>query len=269
MMVQKSTKLWIMAAVAFAVIFLSVLAPYLAPNDPLKINVTKILIPPDSTYPLGTDHVGRCIYSRLLFAARATIGTSVILLALIAGIGMMLGAIAGYRAGFIDRIISRTGDLLLAFPDIIFAIIIIGMLGPGVVNTMLALALIWWVKYAKLTRILVRKEMGREYVQAARMAGASELKLFSHYIFPNIIPFIMVQLCLNIGTIIIALAGFSFLGLGIQPPMPEWGNMLSEGRVYIQTAPHMLIYPGLCIFIVVLLFNSLGEMLRSVLNLQE
>lgn len=265
----KKIKLLIMLVLAALVLVLSVLAPYLAPNDPLKLNVTKMLIPPDATFPLGTDHVGRCIYSRLLYGARATIGSAVLLLMLIATIGMFLGTIAGYRAGFIDRIISRIGDLLLAFPDIIFAIIIIGMLGAGMVNAMLALGLIWWVKYAKLTRILVRKEIGREYVQAAKMAGASEIRLFTHYIAPNILPFIMVQLCLNLGTIIIALAGFSFLGLGIQPPMPEWGSMLSQGRVYIQTAPQMLIYPGICIFVVVLLFNSLGEMLRSVLNSQE
>ena len=265
----RKLKLIGMIGLSIIVLVSSIIAPYFAPHDPLKIDVLNILIPPNDVYPLGTDHVGRCIYSRLLYGARATIGTSLILLALIASIGMVLGGIAGYRGGLIDRFITRTGDLLLAFPDIIFAIIIIGMLGPGVVNTMIALALIWWVRYAKLTRILVRKEMGREYVQAAKMAGASRLRIFTHYILPNTFPFIMVQLCLNIGTIIIALAGFSFLGLGIAPPNPEWGNMLSEGRIYIQTAPHMLIYPGFCIFVVVLLFNSLGEMLRSVLNLKE
>lgn len=265
----RKIKLLVLSVLALAVLILSVLAPYLAPNDPLKIDVAKILAPADDIHPLGTDHVGRCIYSRLLYAARTTIGTAVVLLLLIAGIGMVLGAIAGYRAGIVDRLISRSGDVFLAFPDIIFAIIIIGMLGPGVINTMLALASIWWVRYAKLTRILVRKEISCDYVQAARMAGASEMKIFSHYIFPNIIPAIVVQLCLNIGTIIIALAGFSFLGLGIQPPMPEWGNMLSEGRIYIQTAPHVLIYPGAAIFVVVILFNSLGEMLRSLLNRQE
>jgi len=140
------------------------------------------------------------------------------------------------------------------------------MLGAGIENTIIALSLIWWVKYARLSRILVKKEKNNEYIYAAKMVGASNLRIYVKYILPNIMPYLIVQVFLNIGTIIITLAGFSFLGLGVQPPTPEWGNMLTEGKNYIQTSPHLLIYPGLCIFFVVLLFNSMGEILRNILN---
>ena len=213
--------------------------------------------------------LGRCIYSRLLYGTRTTLGTAFLLMAGISVLGISIGSVAGFKGGAFDTVIMRIGDVLLAFPEIVFAIIIVGMLGAGIGNTIIALSLIWWVKYARLARMLVKKEKSSEYIYAARMTGAGDLKVFVQYIFPNILPYLVVQISLNIGTIIIALAGFSFLGLGVQPPTPEWGNMLNEGRVYIQTAPHLLVYPGVCIFSIVFLFNTLGDLLRSVLNHQE
>ena len=266
---NKKFKINILLFLSVLVIIFSVIAPYLAPNDPLETDFNRILELASDKYPLGTDHVGRCVYSRLLYGARATLGTAFLLMAGISIIGILIGSLAGFKGGILDTIIMRVGDILLAFPEIVFAIIIVGMLGAGILNTIIALSLIWWVKYARLSRVLVKKERNSEYVHAARMAGADDIKIFTRYIFPNILPFLVIQISLNIGSIIIALAGFSFLGLGVQPPTPEWGNMLNEGRVYIQTAPHLLIYPGLCIFIVVLLFNSLGELLRNILNQRE
>ena len=266
---KKQLKVNILILLSLLVIIFSIVAPYLAPNDPLKTDFNKILVDASEQYPLGTDHIGRCVYSRLLYGARATLGTAFLLMVGISIVGILIGSLAGFKGGALDIVIMRIGDVLLAFPEIVFAIIIVGMLGAGIINTIIALSLIWWVKYARLSRVLVRKERKSEYVHAARMVGASDMKIFSHYIFLNILPFLVVQISLNIGSIIIALAGFSFLGLGIQAPTPEWGNMLNEGRVYIQTAPHLLFYPGLCLFVTVLLFNSLGELLRSILNQRE
>ena len=266
---RKRTRLNILLLFALLVIVISVVAPYFAPNDPIHTDFNRILECSSEKYPLGTDHVGRCIYSRLLYGTRTTLGTAFLLMAGISVLGISIGSFAGFRGGVLDTVIMRIGDVLLAFPEVVFAIIIVGMLGAGIINTIIALSLIWWVKYARLARMLVKKEKNSEYICAARMAGAGDFKLFTKYIFPNILPYLVVQISLNIGTIIIALAGFSFLGLGVQPPTAEWGNMLNEGRAHIQTAPHLLIYPGVCIFTIVFLFNTLGDLLRSVLNGQE
>jgi len=266
---RKQAKVKVLLLLSLLVVIFTLVAPYLAPNDPLKTDFTSILIEANDKYPLGTDHIGRCTYSRLLYGARATLGTAFLLIVGISVVGVLIGSLAGFSGGALDTLIMRIGDVLLAFPDIVFAIIIVGMLGAGIVNTIIALSMIWWVKYARLSRVLVKKERNSEYVHAARMVGAGEFKIYFYYIFPNILPSLVVQISLNIGSIIIALAGFSFLGLGVQAPTPEWGNMLNEGRIYIQTEPHLLIYPGLCLFVVVFLFNTLGELLRSTLNQKE
>jgi peptide/nickel transport system permease protein len=160
----------------------------------------------------------------------------------------------------------RVADTILAFPDIVFAIAVVGMLGPGMFNTIIALSVIWWTKYAKLTRVLVMSAATSDYMDAARMAGASKLKLIVRYLFPNIASPLIVQLALDVGNMMLTLASLSFLGLGVQPPTPECGVMLSEGRQYIQTAPWLLLYPGLSIFIVVVVFNILGDSVRDYLD---
>lgn len=259
-------KLYILISISIFLILLSIVAPYLAPNDPLEIDFSRILAPPDEIYWLGGDHLGRYIFSRLLHGARATLATAFLMIAGMSILGIIMGAVAGFRGGASDTLIMRIGDMLLAFPEIVFVIVVVGMLGVGIFNTIIALSLIWWVKYSRITRVLVKKELSNNYIHAARMSGASDTRILIRYIMPNIMPVLIVQVCLNIGTIIIALAGFSFLGLGVQPPAPEWGNMLSESRIYIQTAPHLMIYPGLAIFLVVVLFNYFGETLRDMLT---
>jgi peptide/nickel transport system permease protein len=188
------------------------------------------------------------------------------LLGLVFVLGLILGIVAGMAGGAVDAVIMRIADIVLSFPDLIFAIAIVGMLGSGLVNTILALSVIWWTKYARLTRVLVMGAKNSEYIDAAKMAGAGTLKLITYYILPNIISPLLVQLALDIGGMMLAISGLSFLGLGIQPPTPEWGNMLSEGRSYIQTAPWLLIYPGGAIFIVVAVFNVLGDTARDILD---
>ncbi len=259
-------KLYTLLILSTFVVLFSAIAPHFAPNDPLEINFDRVLEVSSSDFILGTDQLGRCLYSRLLHGTRATLGTAFLMIFGMSIIGIALGSVAGFRGGRSDSVIMRIGDVLLAFPEVVFVIVIVGMLGAGALNTIFALSLIWWVKYSRITRVMVQRERNSDYVHIARMSGASNIRIFTHYILPNILPMLVVQISLNIGTIIIALAGFSFLGLGVQPPIPEWGNMLSEARIYIQTAPYMMIYPGLAIFITVLLFNYLGETLRGVLT---
>ena len=255
-----------MLFIAVSMILLALAAPFLAPNDPLHTDFLSILQEPGGQYPLGTDQVGRCILSRLLYGAKVSLGMTFLMLGVIFTLGVVIGTVAGMTRGFLDTLIMRISDTVLAFPDIVFAIAVVGMLGPGMGNTIIALSVIWWTKYAKLTRVLVMAAASREYMDAGRMAGAGKIKLVTRYLFPNIISPLVVQLALDIGNMMLALAGLSFLGLGVQPPTPEWGNMLSEGREYLQTAPWLLIYPGLAIFSVVVVFNILGDSVRDYLD---
>ncbi|GAU76573.1 nickel transporter permease [Fusibacter sp. 3D3] len=252
--------------VALLIVLLAMIAPIFAPHDPLEPNFMHILEKPSSTYLFGTDQVGRCILSRILHGAKVSLGMTFFLLSLVFVLGVTIGLIAALSGGFMDMLLMRLVDTVLAFPDIVFAIAVVGILGPGIVNTILALAVIWWTKYARLTRMLVMSVKNTEYIQSAKMAGVWGLDLIFRYILPNIISPLIVQLAMDIGGMMLALAGLSFLGLGVQPPTPEWGSMLSEGKAYIQTAPWLLLYPGLAIFIVVGVFNILGDRMRDLLD---
>lgn len=263
---KKKRFCYIMVTISIAFILFALVSPMFAPNDPLKVDFANVLAKPSSQYPFGTDQVGRCIFSRILYGAKISLGMTFLLLSLVFILGLSIGLISGFLGGVIDSIIMRFADTVLSFPDMVFAVAIVGVLGPSGKNTILALSVIWWTKYARLTRVLVLGIKDSKYIHAAKMAGAGDIKLITHYILPNIISPLIVQLALDIGVMMLALAGLSFLGLGVQPPTPEWGNMLSEGRVYMQTAPWLLIYPGMAILIVVVIFNILGDSIREVLD---
>lgn len=262
----KKTTFMIVLSIAILTILFAIIAPIFAPNDPLATDFVRILEEPSDQYPLGTDQVGRCICSRILYGARVSLGMTFLLLVLLFILGVVIGIVAGMANGIIDTIIMRASDIVLSFPGLIFTIAIVGMLGPGMLNTIIALSVVWWTKYARLARVLVMSVKNSEYMDAGKMAGAGRLKLISHYVLPNIISPLIVQFALDIGGMMLTLSGLSFLGLGVQQPTPEWGNMLSEGRAYLQTAPWLLIYPGLAIFIVVAIFNTLGDMVRDILD---
>jgi len=255
--------------VACVLVVIALLGPILAPHDPLEADFLNILSPPSAQYPLGTDQVGRCILSRLLYGARISLGMTFGMLSVIFVLGILIGIVAGMRSGFVDTIIMRIADTILAFPDLIFAIAVVGLLGPGIVNTICALATIWWTKFARLSRVLVRTAIQSDAVIAGRMAGAGQIKLVRYYILPSILPPMLTQLSLSIGSMMLSLAGLSFLGLGVQPPTPEWGGMLSEGKEYLQSAPWLVIYPGLATFAVVVVFNILGDATRNYLNPEQ
>ncbi len=263
---NKQVQFGLALSLAGAMVIVAIFAPAIAPHDPLETDFLHILEAPNHDYLLGTDQVGRCILSRLLYGARISLAMTFGMLFIIFVLGIIIGTIAGMRGGWVDTLIMRIADTILAFPDLIFAIAVVGLLGPGILNTICALAIIWWTKFARLARVLVRTAIQSDAIAAGRMAGAGPIRLVRHYILPSILPPMLTQLSLDIGNMMLALAGLSFLGLGVQPPTPEWGNMLSEGREYLQSAPWLVIFPGLATFLVVVVFNILGDATRKYLN---
>ncbi len=253
-------------AIVVVVVFVGIFAPYLAPNDPVKVALDQRLAPLSPAYPLGTDHLGRCLFSRLIYGTRASLSTAALALVAVIFFSIPVGTAAGYFGGWVDNLLMRIIDVLLAFPGLILALVIAGMLGPGLLNVMLAVASVWWVGYARVIRGMVLSVKEKEFVLAARACGTSELGIIVRHILPNILSPVIVLATLDMGKLILAISGLSFLGLGAQPPTPEWGAMLNDGRPYMQVAPQLMIYPGLAIMIVVLAFNLLGDGLRDALD---
>ena len=244
----------------------AIAAPVLAPHDPTDIRLEERLLPPGLDFPLGTDHLGRDELSRLLYGARTTLRTAGVVLAVVFAIAFTVGTLSGYYGGWLDTFLMGLVDLLLAFPGLILAIAIAGTLGPSLMNVMIAMAAVWWAGYARLVRGMVLSVRQREFIEAARAIGASGRRIMVFHIWRNILGPIVVLATLDLGGIILGIAGLSFLGLGAQPPTPEWGAMLNDARPFLQSAPQMMVYPGLAIFLVVLGFNLLGDGLRDLLD---
>jgi peptide/nickel transport system permease protein len=257
---------FIFSALALLLISFSVLAPYIAPHDPVKTNLFDALQDPSPKYPLGTDQLGRCLLSRILYGAMISLKMTFYLVFVVFTVGVAAGTAAGYWGGIADGIIMRFTDIFLAFPGIILAIAIAGILGTGLMNTIIALAAVGWTKYARVSRILVLSVKEKEYIAAAKMGGAKPYGIIIKHVLPNIIPSLIVMAVMDIGVMMLEIAALSFLGLGAQPPTPEWGYMLNEGRNYLQTAPWLMIYPGMAILITVAIFNLLGDSLRDILD---
>jgi peptide/nickel transport system permease protein len=241
-------------------------APWVLPYDPSSQQLSLRLERPSATHPFGLDELGRDIFSRVLAGARISllVGITVVGISSIAGI--ILGAIAGYFGGWLDEAISRSIDVLLAFPGILLAIALVAVLGPSLKNVVMALSAIGWVGYARLVRGQVLRAREFEFVQAARALGAGTRRILFRHVVPTTLPAVMVQATLGMAGAILAEASLSFLGLGVQPPTPSWGTMLNGGRVHLLDAPHLTIFPGAAIAVLVLGFNFLGDGLRDVLD---
>jgi len=246
--------------------FIALFAPFIAPHDPIEQNLDKRLLTPCREYPMGTDDLGRCLLSRIIYGARVSLQLSVIVVGIITVIGVTLGLISGYYGGIVDEIIMRLVDVVLAFPGIILALAVAGALGPGLFNVMLALAMVGWTGLARVVRGSVLSVKQKEFVESARALGCSDLHIMTRHILPNVMAPVIVLATLDMAFIILAAAGLSFLGLGAQPPTPEWGSMLNNGRAFMRTAPHLTTFPGLAIMVAVLAFNFLGDGLRDVLD---
>jgi peptide/nickel transport system permease protein len=254
------------AIIILVLVLVAILAPFISPNDPIKQDLPNRLLSPNTEYLLGTDNLGRCILSRLIHGARISLQIGVLVVTITSIIGIILGLTAGYYGGLIDEFIMRIVDILLAFPGIILALVIAGILGPSLYNVMLALALIGWTSYTRVVRGSVFSVKEKEFVEAARALGAGRTRVMFRHILPNVMAPVIVMATLGIAHMILAAAALSFLGLGAQPPIPEWGAMLNDGRAFIRTAPHLTVFPGLAIMTTVLAFNFLGDGLRDVLD---
>lgn len=257
-----------MAIFSVTVLFvlITIFAGVIAPHDPIVQNYDAILQPPNAEYPFGTDQVGRCLLSRILYGGKSSLLIAIVVTLLMAVIGLTIGMISGYIGGLVDTILMRLTDMLLAFPHIVFVIAIVSVLGTGTGNLIIAMTLISWTMYARVTRSMVITIRNEDYVEQARLGGASRFAIMFRYIMPNVIPYLIVLITQDIGSNLLTLASLSLLGLGSQPPTPEWGYMLSEGKRYIQTAPWMIVFPGMVILICVIIFNLMGDSLRDILD---
>ena len=248
--------------IALAAIF----APLLTSYDPYESQIQMSLLQPSAEHYFGTDKLGRDLFTRVLYGARVSLTMTLFVVVLIAGLGTLIGVISAYVGGKVDTVIMRLADIFLAFPGIVLAIAIAGVLGGSAVNAVLAIVVVGWTKYARLARSLTLKVKQQDYLAAAITNGTRQVDMIRRHILPNIMPIIIVTAALDIGALMMELAGLSFLGFGAQPPTPEWGLMLNEGRQLIQTAPWLMIFPGLAIVIVVAVFNLWGDSLRDIMD---
>lgn len=250
----------------FLLLAITVLTPFIAPYDPLDAIMREANSAPSAAHLFGTDKLGRDVLSRILYGASYSLTSVLGLVAVIFVVGTTLGVIAGYFGGVVDVVIMRIADMMISFPGVILAIAIAGILGGSLINAMIAMLCVTWTKYARLARSMVLKIKKRDFVDAAVVSGGSALHILWVHILPNILPLMIITAAADIGAMMMELAGLSFLGFGSQPPAPEWGLMLNEGRQQLQTAPWLMFFPGLAIFITVVVFNLWGDSLRDVLD---
>jgi peptide/nickel transport system permease protein len=244
----------------------AIVGPFVAPHDPAAQQLALRLEGPTGTHWFGLDELGRDIFARVLAGARISLLVGLVVVSVSATVGITLGALAGYFGGYVDEAISRVIDVLLAFPGLLLAIALVAVLGPSLRNVVFALTLIGWVGYARLVRGQVLRVREFEYVQAARALGAGTQRILTRHVIPATLPAVTVQATLGMGGAILSEAALSFLGLGVQPPTPSWGTMLSYGKSHLLDAPHLTVFPGIAIAVLVLGFNFLGDGLRDALD---
>ena len=250
-------------AIVLLFVAAAVFAPLIAPNDPLLVDVSHKLEGPSSTYWLGTDQLGRCIASRLLWGGRNSLLYGAIVLVITLLVGVPIGLISGYVGGKTDLFFMRVIDIFMAMPSFIVALAIAGTLGASGKNLVLSMSFVFWAGYARLSRALTIQVKEQNYMMALKAGGCGHTRIIFRHVLRNIAPSIIALATMEIGTFILAIAGFSFIGLGVQPPTPEWGIMLSDSKNFIQTFPQLMIYPGIVIVIVVMAFNLLGEGMKN------
>lgn len=247
-------------------LLVAIAAPLLSPYDPTFASMKDAFLQPGADHFFGTDKLGRDCFSRVLYGARASLSGVLCLVAAVFVVGTTLGVVSGYFGGKIETIIMRFSDMMISFPGVILAIAVAGIMGGSLFNAVVALTVVSWTKYARLSRSLVLQIKRRDYVEAAIVNGGTAPHILWTHVLPNILPLMVITAAADIGALMMELAGLSFLGFGSQPPAPEWGLMLNEGRMQLQTAPWLMIFPGLAIFVTVVIFNLWGDNLRDVLD---
>ena len=256
----------ITSGLVLLLLFIAIAAPLISPYDPTAAVMRQAYMEPSVEHLFGTDKLGRDCLSRVIYGARASLSGVLLLVATVFFVGTSLGVLAGFFGGKIDMVIMRIADMMISFPGMILAIAIAGILGGSLINAVLALTIVSWTKYARLARSMVLKVKQKDFVEAAIVNGGGYGHILWVHILPNILPLMIVTAVADIGALMMELAGLSFLGFGSQPPNPEWGLMLNEGRQQLQTAPWLMFFPGLAIFITVVIFNLWGDSLRDVLD---
>ena len=263
---RTTLKLGFFLILVAGLLFVACFGQYIVPYDPYAQDLSNALQPPSGSHLLGTDRYGRDLFSRIIIGAQTTIFSALALVAGITIVGTVIGVLCGYVGGWIDSLIMRISDIFLAFPEMVFAIAIAGVLNGGIWSAAIAVGLIAWPRYARVARSQVLAMKNHQYMNAAKLMGTRWYKVILKHIMPNILGPIVVTAALDVGAMIMNLAGLSYLGLGVVPPTPEWGSMMSEGRSMLQTSPWIVLAPGLAIFITVIIFNLLGDTVRDILD---
>ena len=256
-------RLAVLVALAAAVVLVAALASLIVPCDPYAQDLSMALRAPGPGHLLGTDRYGRDLLSRIIMGGQSSIFSTFALVVLVSVIGTSVGVACGWRGGVLDTVLMRASDVFLAFPGLVFALAVAGVLGGGMQNAVIALAAISWPKYARIARGLTLAQKDATYLAAARLSACTDAQLIFRHILHNIVGPILVTAMLDIGTMMMELAGLSFLGLGAQPPLAEWGSMMSGNRNLLQTAPWTILGPGVAIFVTVMIFNLLGDTIRD------
>ena len=264
--IKRNKMFSLLAVAAIAIILVGIFAPVIATHSPYESNLHDAFIAPNSEHIFGTDKLGRDIFSRVIYGTRISLSAALILVILIFTIGTTLGVIAGYFGGIIDTIIMRISDMMISFPGMVLAIAMAGIMGASVKNAVIAITVVSWTKYARLSRSLVLKIKETDYIRAAKVTGCKTVHIITRHIIPNIISTLIITATTDIGTMILELSALSFLGFGAQSPQAEWGLMLNEGRAYMVDCPWLMIDPGLGICIVVVVYHLLGDSLRDILD---
>ncbi|MER1994642.1 MAG: nickel transporter permease [Eubacteriales bacterium] len=260
------TRLFIFLFLAAVLVLVSFFADQIVPYDPYAQNLSLSRQPPSAAHFMGTDQYGRDVFSRVVVGAKASVFSTLILVCVTSVFGTLVGTLCGYFGRGIDSVVMRISDVCLAFPGLVFALAIAALLGGGMSNAVIALAVISWPKYARVARGQTLALKDSDFVAAARLAGDNSVQMIRRHILPNILGPILVTAMLDIGTMMMELAGLSFLGLGAQPPVAEWGNMMSGGRSMLQTYPWLVLSPGVAIFLTVVTFNLLGDTVRDYMD---
>lgn len=243
---------------------LGVFAPTFMPNDPLAVDISQKFLPSSWAYPLGTDHLGRCVLSRLLLGIRYSLGSALFIQIVSILFAILLGSFVALKRGIIDFLFIRICDILLAFPTLVLAFGLLGVLGPSLKNVIIALIITQLIYYSRMIRSLFIGMNEKDFIQAAKITGTTGSKLIIRHYIPNVLTPIVTLVVLDLGKVILEISGFSFIGLGVQAPIPEWGMMVNEGKQYIRQHPELMLYPGMAIALVVLLFNQFSSCIKKI-----
>ena len=266
---MKDKKLIFLLIMLAAILLSAVFAPLIAPYSPYDIDLSNRFAPISSSHILGTDHLGRDVFSRLIYGSRMSLISVLAIMVIILLISLIIGCAAGFLGGKIDNILMRISDVMLTFPTFILALFFIGILGVGLINVIIAIAFTHLAWYSRIVRSIVLETKEKNYVLASKCMGTPKLKIIIKHIIPQVLSQVGILATLDLGHMMLHVAGLSFLGLGVQAPVAEWGVMINDAAPFIRQHPELMIYPGLCIFITVAIFNSIGEYLKDKYRLKE